>query len=76
MPTPEAVAPGVVYLASADCHDSGYILRASNGQFHATRSTEAEGVAYPRVLRAVRAGSIEDIAGQWPAIAPTVAEPR
>jgi len=70
------VAPGVAFLVSRACVDGGWILRASNGQFHATRSTEADGVAYPRDLRAVRAGSIEDIAGQWPAIAPTVAEPR
>jgi NAD(P)-dependent dehydrogenase (short-subunit alcohol dehydrogenase family) len=73
---PDAVAPGVAFLVSRACVDGGWILRASNGQFHATRSTEADGVAYPRDLRAVRAGSIEDIAGQWPAIAPTVAEPR
>lgn len=73
---PDAVAPGVAFLVSPACVDGGWILRASNGQFHATRSTEAEGVAYPRDLRAVRAGSIKDIAGQWPAIAPTVAESR
>ncbi|MEG2803872.1 SDR family NAD(P)-dependent oxidoreductase [Stenotrophomonas sp.] len=73
---PDAVAPGVAFLASAACVDGGWILRASNGQFHATRSAEAEGVAYPRDLRAVHAGSIEAIAGQWPAIAPTVVEPR
>lgn len=73
---PDAVAPGVAFLVSPACVDGGWILRASNGQFHATRSTEAEGVAYPRDLRAVRAGSIEDIAGQWPSIAPTVVESR
>ena len=52
---PDAVAPGVAFLVSRACVDGGWILRASNGQFHATRSTEADGVAYPRDLRAVRA---------------------
>lgn len=66
---PDAVAPGVAFLASAACGEGGWILRASNGQFHATRSVEAEDVAYPRDLRAVRAESIEDVAAQWTAIA-------
>ncbi|MFN4161943.1 MAG: SDR family NAD(P)-dependent oxidoreductase [Stenotrophomonas sp.] len=66
---PDAVAPGVAYLASAACGEGGWILRASNGQFHATRSMEAEDVAYPRDLRAVRAESIEGVAAQWTAIA-------
>ncbi|MCF7749593.1 SDR family NAD(P)-dependent oxidoreductase [Bacillus subtilis subsp. subtilis] len=73
---PDAVAPGVAFLVSAACVDGGWVLRASNGQFHATRSTEADGVTYPRDLRAVRAVSIEDVAGQWAAIAPRVAETR
>ncbi len=66
---PDAVAPGVAFLASAACGEGGWILRASNGQFHATRSVEAEGVVYPRDLRAVRAESIEGVAAQWTAIA-------
>lgn len=66
---PEAVAQGVAYLASSRCHDGGWALRGSNGQFHALRLQEAEHVAYPRDLRAVSADSIESVALQWPAIA-------
>ncbi len=66
---PEAVAQGVAYLASTRCHEGGWTLRASNGQFHALRLQEAEHVAYPRDLRAVSADSIESVALQWPAIA-------
>ena len=73
---PEAVAPGVVFLASRACTEGGWILRASNGQFHATRLTEAEGVHYPRALQAVSAGSVEDVASHWPQIAKAAIEPR
>lgn len=73
---PEAVAPGVVFLASRACTEGGWILRASNGQFHATRLTEAEGVRYPRDLQAVSAGSVEDVAAHWPQIAKAAIEPR
>jgi NAD(P)-dependent dehydrogenase (short-subunit alcohol dehydrogenase family) len=73
---PEAVAPGVVFLASRACIEGGWILRASNGQFHATRLSEAEGVRYPRDLRAVVAGNIEAVARQWPQIAKAAVEPR
>jgi NAD(P)-dependent dehydrogenase (short-subunit alcohol dehydrogenase family) len=73
---PAAVAPGVAFLASAACREGGWILRASNGQFHATRSVEAAGVAYPRDLQAVHAGSVEAVAAQWPAIAQATIEPR
>jgi len=66
---PGAVAQGVAYLASTRCHEGGWALRASNGQFHALRLQEAEHVAYPRDLRAVSADSIESVALQWPAIA-------
>ncbi|CCP15143.1 SDR family NAD(P)-dependent oxidoreductase [Stenotrophomonas maltophilia] len=66
---PDAVAQGVAYLASTRCQDGGWVLRASNGQFHALRLQEAEHVAYPRDLRAVSADSIESVALQWPAIA-------
>lgn len=66
---PDAVAQGVTYLASTRCHEGGWALRASNGQFHALRLQEAEHVAYPRDLRAVSADSIESVALQWPAIA-------
>jgi len=73
---PEGVAPGVVFLASRACIEGGWILRASNGQFHATRLTEAEGVHYPRDLRAVSARSIEDVAAQWQDMARPAVEPR
>lgn len=66
---PDAVAQGVAYLASTRCHEGGWALRASNGQFHALRLQDAAHVAYPRDLRAVSADSIESVALQWPAIA-------
>jgi NAD(P)-dependent dehydrogenase (short-subunit alcohol dehydrogenase family) len=62
---PEWVAPGVVFLASEHCHDTGYILRASNGQFTATRFTENPGVDYPIDLARVKAASAEQVAEQW-----------
>ncbi|OEZ00312.1 MULTISPECIES: SDR family NAD(P)-dependent oxidoreductase [Stenotrophomonas] len=73
---PDAVAPGVAFLASTACREGGWILRASNGQFHATRSVEAKDVAYPRDLRATTAETIEDIAAQWSRIATPAVEPR
>ncbi len=73
---PDAVAPGVAFLVSAACVDSGWILRASNGQFHATRSVEAEGVTYPRDLRAVQAASMEEVAAQWARVAQAAVELR
>nr|KAJ9628971.1 hypothetical protein H2204_009129 [Knufia peltigerae] len=66
---PEAVAPGVAFLASTRCRQGGWTLRASNGQFHALRLQEAEHVTYPRDLHAVAADSIESVALQWPVIA-------
>lgn len=66
---PDAVANGVAFLASARCREGGWVLRASNGQFHALRLQEAEHVVYPRDLRAVVADSIESVALQWPVIA-------
>ncbi len=62
---PEWVAPGVVYLASAQCQDTGYILRASNGQFTATRFTENPQVDYPLDLARISAASAQEVAGQW-----------
>lgn len=62
---PEWVAPGVVFLASARCQVSGYVLRASNGQFRAERFEERQGVEYPRNLQAVAAGSAQEIAERW-----------
>ncbi|UVL54443.1 SDR family NAD(P)-dependent oxidoreductase [Pseudomonas sp. B21-035] len=62
---PEWVVPGVLYLASADCQDSGYILRASNGQFCATRFEENPQVDYPRELRGVSAGTVREVRQRW-----------
>jgi len=62
---PEWVAPGVLYLASALCQDTGVILRASNGQFTATRFCENVGVVYPTNLARVECASFEDVARHW-----------
>lgn len=62
---PEWVTPGVLFLASEQCEDTGYILRASNGQFTATRFTENPGVDYPRNLARIKAGSAEAVAAAW-----------
>ena len=73
---PQAVAPGAAWLASDACTQSGWVLRASNGQFHAVRPAEAAGVDYPRDLRAVAAGSPEAIAAAWDRIAAEHPETR
>lgn len=73
---PEDVAPGAAYLVSAECRESGWILRASNGQFHATRLSEAEDAGYPRDLKAVRAASPEEVAASWHRIAVPAVESR
>lgn len=62
---PQWVAPGVIFLASELCQDTGYILRASNGQFTATRFAENKGVDYPVDLARVKAYSAEQIAQLW-----------
>jgi NAD(P)-dependent dehydrogenase (short-subunit alcohol dehydrogenase family) len=62
---PQWVAPGVIYLASAQCEDSGYILRASNGQFTATRFVENPQVVYPVDLARIKASSPEEVAQLW-----------
>ena len=73
---PDAVAPGAAFLVSDACKASGWVLRAGNGQFHATRAAEAPAVDYPRDLNAVPATSPDDVARQWRAIAPEVEEYR
>lgn len=62
---PEWVTPGVVFLASQHCQDSAYVLRASNGQFTATRFVENPGVDYPFDLARVKATSAEQVAQLW-----------
>jgi NAD(P)-dependent dehydrogenase (short-subunit alcohol dehydrogenase family) len=73
---PSEVAPGVAYLASAECTDGGWILRAANGQFHATKMREAANVDYPRNLRAVKASTAQEVAENWQSIAIPDVEPR
>ena len=73
---PDAVAPGAAFLVSEACHASAWVLRASNGQFHAVKACEAKGVDYPRDLRAVAADSPETVAAGWDRIAPAVTESR
>ena len=48
---PERVVAGVIYLSSPLYQETGYILRASNGQFTATRFCENPGVVYPTDLK-------------------------
>lgn len=62
---PQWVTPGALYLASEMCRDTGYILRASNGQFTATRFCENSGVSYPRDLARVEAASLSEVAERW-----------
>lgn len=73
---PSAVAPGVAFLASNACTEGGWVLRAANGQFHATRAVEAEGVDYPRDLRAVAVDSPGAVAAAWDRIACLAPEAR
>lgn len=70
---PEQVAPGVLYLASPECRESGFILRASNGQFTAVRWIERDNVDYPLNLAAIESSTAEDLATRWQEIATDVA---
>ena len=70
---PDQVAPGVLYLASPECRESGFILRASNGQFTAVRWIERNNVDYPLNLAAVESSTAEDLATRWHEIATDVA---
>ncbi len=73
---PAEVAPGVAYLASEECDEGGWILRAANGQFHATKAMEAKDVDYPRNLRATKASTAQEVAENWSLIAIPCVEPR
>ena len=46
--TPEQVAPGVLYLASRDCTESGVVLAAADGRFSIRTSVGSSGVDYGR----------------------------
>jgi sugar lactone lactonase YvrE/NAD(P)-dependent dehydrogenase (short-subunit alcohol dehydrogenase family) len=73
---PEAVAAGAAYLVSPDCSATGWILRAANGQFVATKAREAENVVYSEDLAAFPAATPEAVAEGWPLIAVERPEPR
>ncbi len=74
---PEAVAAGVAFLASTQCIEGGWVLRASNGQFRATRLQECEGVSYPRDLLAVHADTPQAVCDAWAEIAvPSISLPE
>jgi NAD(P)-dependent dehydrogenase (short-subunit alcohol dehydrogenase family) len=73
---PEMIVAGALYLVSDTCTASGWVLRAANGQFHATSAREAAGVDYPRDLRAVAAADPEEVARAWGRIAIPVPEAR
>lgn len=66
---PDAVAPGALYLVSSECSESGWVLRAANGQFVATKAREATAVSYPHDLAAVEADTPEGVADAWSRIA-------
>jgi len=74
--TPDAVAPGALYLVSSDCTQGGWVLRAANGQFVATRAREAEDVDYPRDLAGIAAETVEAVATAWSDIAVDLPEAR
>jgi len=66
---PDQVAPGVLYLASPQFHESGFILRAGNGQFTAAHWVERKNVDYPKDLAAIKASTAEELATHWEDIA-------
>ena len=70
---PDQVAPGVLYLASPECRESRFILRATNGQFTAVRWIERDKVDYPLNLAAVESSTAEDLATRWQEITAPVA---
>ena len=73
---PDAVAPGAAVLVSDACRDSGWVARASNGQFHATRASEADSVDYPRDLRAMASATPEAVGLARDRIPPATREAR
>lgn len=55
--TPEQVAPGVVYLASRACSQSGLVLSSANGRFSVRTSRRTNGVGFgvdPAAPEAIR----------------------
>jgi NAD(P)-dependent dehydrogenase (short-subunit alcohol dehydrogenase family) len=60
---PELVAPGVAFLASSACQDSGVVLLAGGGRFQAAQWTDHEGVDLGKTQV-----DPETIAARWPDI--------
>lgn len=60
---PEHVAPGVAFLASAQCEQSGIILQAGNGHFSTARYARGQ-----EITLAPEALTPEAIADQWQAL--------
>lgn len=73
---PASIVPGVIYLASSECRDSAWVLRASNGQFHGIRWQEALGVDYPMNILGQSCKTAEEVAEKWEKIAVPVGEFR
>jgi NAD(P)-dependent dehydrogenase (short-subunit alcohol dehydrogenase family) len=61
---PEQVAPGVAFLASAQCNVSGFVLQASNGHFSSVHWHSSAGVDFGEAI-----ATPEAIADQWSIIA-------
>jgi NAD(P)-dependent dehydrogenase (short-subunit alcohol dehydrogenase family) len=57
---PELVAPGVAFLASGACHESGVVLLAAGGRFQAAQWIDHEGIDFGKV-----AVDPEAIAARW-----------
>jgi hypothetical protein len=60
---PELVAPGVTFLASSACNESGVVLLAAGGRFQAAKWTDEPGIDLGRMPV-----DPEAIAARWPDI--------
>ena len=65
---PEQVAPGVLYLASPECQESGFVMRAGNGQCTAVRWIEREKVNYPKLRDNEMLITLKESSGRRPAV--------
>ncbi len=62
---PYDIAIGTFYLITEECKDSGYILRASNGQFYAVKWEERENVDYPYNINGLKCDTPEEVLDKW-----------
>ena len=69
---PEQVACGALALVAKEFSGSGYIVRASNGQFSAIKLSEREKVDYPYDLNAAHCATPEEFLGHWEAMKKTI----